>query len=132
MEGRRNIAWGFVFLGLFMATGFLLGYLHDLSPEREKWIAEYAAGRHFELRLAHVHGSLFGLINVAIGLALAKLPFPARPARAISWLALAGLLLPIGILGHALFGVPPVLVLLGGLSMIVATLWTGWAALRLA
>jgi hypothetical protein len=132
MEGKRNIAWGFVFLALFMATGFVLGYLHDLSPGRERWIAEYAAGRHFELRLAHVHGSLFGLINVAIGLALARLPLPPRPARAISWLGLAGLLMPIGILGHALLGVPPLLVLVGGLAMIAATLWTGWAALRLS
>ena len=131
MAGRKNVAWGFVFLALFMAAGFFLGYMHDLAPDKEAWAAQYAAGRHFELRLAHVHGSLFGLINVAIGLALMKLPLAPRQASAVSWLALAGILMPVGIVGHVLLGVPPVLVLVGGLSMIAATLWLGWAALRL-
>jgi hypothetical protein len=131
MEGRKNLAWGFAALGLFMASGFVLGYMHDLAPGREQWIAQYAAGAHFELRLAHVHGSLFGLVNVAIGLALMALPLPAPQARAISWLGLAGLLMPLGIIAHAFFGVPPFLVLAGGLAMIAAALWTGWAALKL-
>ena len=116
---------------LFMAIGFFLGYMHDLAPGREKWIAEYAAGTHFEIRVAHAHGALFGIINVAIGLLLLKLPVPAGAARWISRLALAGLLMPIGVLLHALFGLPPALVFLGGAAMIVATLWAGWAALRL-
>lgn len=132
MAGRRNLAWGFVFLALFMAAGFFLGYMHDLAPDKEAWIAQYAAGRHFELRLAHVHGSLFGLINVALGLALGKLPLGAGQASAISWLGLAGILMPIGIVAHALVGVPPFLVLVGGLCMIAATLWAGIAAFKLA
>ena len=131
MEGRKNLAWGFIALALFMAGGFFLGYMHDLAPDKEAWISQYAAGRHFELRLAHVHGSLFGLINVAIGLALMKLPLAPRQARAVSWLALAGILMPVGIIGHVLLGVPPVLVFVGGLSMIAATLWLGIAALAL-
>jgi len=60
-----------------------------------------------------------------------KLPLPSAQVRTISWLALAGILMPIGIVGHVLLGVPPFLVLLGGLSMIVATLWIGLAALKL-
>ena len=129
--GRKNIAWGFLFLGLFMAVGFGLGYMHDLAPGKEEWIVQYGAGRHFEIRLAHVHGSLFGLINVAIGWLLMKLPIPAGHARAISWIALVGLLMPLGIVAHALFGVPPLLVLVGGAAMIVASLWMGWAAFKL-
>lgn len=131
MEGKKNVAWGYLFLAGFMASGFVLGYMHDLAPEKEKWIAEYAAGVHFEIRLAHVHGSLLALINVAAGYLLMKFPVPARQARAISWLALAGLLMPVGIIAHALFAVPPVLVLVGGMAMIVATLWMSWAAFRL-
>jgi hypothetical protein len=123
MEGRANIGWGFLCLGLFMAAGFFLGFMHDLSPGREQWIAQYATGTHFEIRMAHVHGSLFGFINVAIGLALLKLGLPAVRARWISRLALAGLLMPVGIFLHALLGVPPLLVLIGGLAMVVATLW---------
>lgn len=132
MEGRKNIAWGFLFLGLFMASGFILGYMHDLAPGKDQWIAQYAAGTHFEIRLAHVHGSLLAFINIAAGYLLMKFPVPARQARAISWLALAGLLMPIGIIAHALLAVPPVLVLIGGLAMIVATLWMSWVAFQLS
>jgi hypothetical protein len=125
MEGRKNVGWGFVFLGLFMAAGFVLGYMHDIAPQKEQWIAQYASGTHFEIRVAHAHGALFGLINVAAGLALLWLPIPSSRARWISWLALAGLLMPIGVLLHALFAVPPLLVFVGGAAMIVATLWLG-------
>lgn len=131
MAGKKNVGWGFVFLGLFMAAGFVLGYMHDLAPQKEQWIAQYASGTHFEIRVAHAHGALFGLIDVAVGLALLGLPIPSSRARWISWLALAGLLMPIGVLLHALFAVPPLLVLLGGAAMIVATLWLGREALRL-
>jgi len=130
MEGRKNVVWGFVFLALFMAAGFFLGYMHDLSPQREQWIAQYASGTHFEIRLAHAHGALFGLINVAAGLALLVLPIPSNRALWISRLALTGLLMPIGIVLHVLFGVPPVLVFVGGAAMVIATLWLGWEALR--
>jgi hypothetical protein len=126
-----NVAWGFLFLAAFMASGFLLGYMHDLSPSREEWLTQYASGLHFETRLAHVHGTLFAVINVAVGYLLMKFPIPSGHARAISWLALAGMLMPIGILAHVLWGVPPILVLVGGLAMIVGTLWAGWAVLRL-
>ena len=131
MEGRKNVGWGFVFLGLFMASGFFLGYMHDIAPQKEQWIAQYASGTHFEIRVAHAHGALFGLINVTAGLALRGLPIPSTRARWISRLALAGLLMPIGVLLHALLAVPPLLVFLGGAAMIVATLWLGREALLL-
>lgn len=131
MEGRTNVGWGCVFLGLFMAAGFFLGYMHDIAPHKEQWIAQYASGTHFEIRIAHAHGALFGLINVAAGLALLGLPIPSHRARWISRLALAGLLMPIGVLLHALFAVPPLLVFLGGAAMIAATLWLGGEALLL-
>jgi hypothetical protein len=129
MAGKKNLVLGFLFLGLFMAVGFGLGYMHDLAAGKADWIAQYAAGSHFEIRMAYAHGGLFGIVNVAIGLALMKLPL--RAAGVISWLALGGLLMPLGIALHAAFGLPPVLVLAGGLSMILAALWTSWAAFRL-
>ncbi|HMM55168.1 MAG TPA: hypothetical protein PKC23_09150 [Candidatus Desulfobacillus sp.] len=131
MPGRKNIGWGFLFLGLFMAVGFFLGYMHDIAPNKEEWIAQYASGAHFETRMAHAHGGLFGLINVAVGLVLLKLPISATSARWISWLALAGLLMPVGITLHALFGAPPALVFLGGASMVIASLWLSLAAFGL-
>lgn len=130
MQGRKNIVAGFAFLAAFMAYGFVLIYLRDFAPGKEAWIADYAVGKHFEARLAHVHGNLFALINVAIGLVLARLPVAPPQARAISWLALAGMLMPLGILAEVAFGAPPALVLAGGLAMLAATVWAGWAALR--
>lgn len=59
MEGKRNIAAGFLFMAAFMVFGFILIYLRDFAPGKESWIANYATGKHFESRLAHVHGNLF-------------------------------------------------------------------------
>lgn len=131
MQGRKNIVAGLWSLAAFMIYGFVLIYLRDFAPGKEAWIAEYATGRHFESRLAHVHGNLFALINIAVGLLLWHLRPPARSARGISWLTLAGMLMPLGILAEVVFGVPPLLVLVGGVAMVVAMLWAGWAVLRL-
>ena len=59
MQGKKNIAAGFLFLAAFMLYGFVLIYLRDFAPGKEAWIADYAVGKHFESRLAHVHGNLF-------------------------------------------------------------------------
>jgi hypothetical protein len=104
----------------------VLGYFHDFAPEKEQWIANYALGKHFEIRMAHAHGSLFALINVAVGLVLLRLPMKEGSANWISWLGLAGLLMPIGITAKILFGIPPILVFVGGISTVLCT---GWLAL---
>lgn len=131
MAGRKNVALGFLFLAGFMILGFVLVYLRDFAPGKEQWIAEYAVGKHFESRLAHVHGNLFALLNIVVGYLLMKLPIPAGEARWISWIALAGMLMPVGILGEVLAGTPPAVVLAGGLAMTVAMLWMSWAVSRL-
>ncbi len=129
-NGRINIAVGFLFLALFMLYGFLLIFLRDFAPGKEQWIADYAIGKHFESRLAHVHGNLFALINIAVGLVLLRLPLAAATRRWTSGLALAGMLMPIGILTEVLFGVPPLFVIVGGISMVAAMTWLGVAAWR--
>ncbi len=129
-NGRINIAAGFLFLALFMLYGFLLIFLRDFAPGKEQWIADYAIGKHFESRLAHVHGNLFALINIAVGLVLLRLPLAAATRRWTSGLALAGMLMPIGILTEVLFGVPPLFVIVGGISMVAAMTWLGVAAWR--
>jgi len=50
MSGRHNIAFGFLFMGLFMVYGFVLIYLRDFSPDKEAWIAGDGNGPHFESR----------------------------------------------------------------------------------
>lgn len=87
-------------------------------------------GKHFESRLAHVHGNLFALLNIAVGLVLLRLPSSASRAW-ISGLALAGMLMPLGILAELVFGVPPVIVLAGGASMVVAMGWLAVASWRM-
>ncbi len=132
MQGKKNLAAGFIFLAAFMVYGFVLIYLRDFAPGKEAWIADYAVGKHFESRLAHVHGNLFAFINIVVGYLLLRLPVGDVSASWISWLALAGMLMPLGILSEVLFGVPPLLVIVGGVAMIAAMLWFGWAALWLS
>lgn len=131
MEGKKNIAAGFLFLTAFMAYGFVLIYLRDFAPGKEQWIAEYTVGKHFESRLAHVHGNLFAFINIVVGYLLLRLPIRAFASKWISWLTLTGMLMPLGILAEVLFGAPPVLVLVGGIAMVVAMAWFGGAALTI-
>lgn len=129
MTGKSNIAAGLLFLAAFMVYGFVLIYLRDFAPGKEQWIAEYAIGKHFESRLAHVHGNLFALLNVVVGYLLMRLPVPR--AKWISAFALGGMLMPLGILAEVLFGLPPLLVIVGGLAMVVAVIWLGLAVWRL-
>ncbi|WP_024342164.1 hypothetical protein [Bradyrhizobium japonicum] len=129
-EGTKNIVVGLMMLAGFMVYGFVLIYLRDFAPGKEKWIADYAVGKHFESRLAHVHGNLFALINVAIGLVLARFPLPKATGRSISWLGIAGLLMPLGILSEVFFSVPPLLVLAGGVAMVVCMAWLAVAVRR--
>ncbi len=128
MIGKKNIAAGFLFLAAFMIYGFVLIYLRDFAPGKEQWIAQYGVGKHFESRLAHVHGNLFAVINIVVGYLLMRLPIGAFSAKWISWLTLFGMLMPLGILAEVAFGVPPALVLAGGIAMVVAMIWFGAAA----
>lgn len=131
MNGKVNIAAGLWFLAGFMVYGFVLIYLRDFAPGKEQWVADYAIGKHFESRLAHVHGNLFALLNVLVGYLLLRLPVGGASGRWISTLALVGMLMPLGILSEVLFGLPPLLVIVGGVSMVVSMAWLGFAVWRL-
>ena len=130
MNGKNNIAIGFLVMGLFMAYGFFLIYLRDFAPGKEEWINSYSFGKHFETRLAHVHGNLFALLNIVIGFLLLHFHHTLKNTKAISWLAIIGLLMPIGILSEVYFGLPPALVLLGAMAMSGAVIWLGLSFLN--
>ena len=130
MNGKNNIAIGFLVMGLFMAYGFFLIYLRDFAPGKEEWINSYSFGKHFETRLAHVHGNLFALLNIVIGFLLLHFHHTLKNTKAISWLAIFGLLMPIGILSEVYFGLPPALVLLGAMAMSGAVIWLGLSFLN--
>lgn len=125
MNGKNNIAIGFLTMGAFMAYGFLLIYLRDFAPGKEEWVNSYSVGRHFESRLAHVHGNLFAFLNILIGYLLLHFQSKLTSTKYISWLALTGLLMPIGILAEVYFGAPPVFVLIGAIAMTASVVWLG-------
>lgn len=129
--GKRNIAIGLWVMAAFMAYGFLLIWLRDFAPGKEAWIASSHTGAHFEARMAHVHGNLFAFLNIVIGFLLLRLPIEPGIASRISWFALVGLLMPVGILGEVYLGLPPYLVLIGALAIFVATVTLGVAVLRM-
>jgi hypothetical protein len=112
-----------------MVYGFVLIYLRDFAPGAEEWAANYGIGRHFESRLAHVHGALFSLLNVVMGIVLAHIHVGARSRAGIAALSLIGLLMPLGIVAELLLGAPPYLVLVGALSILASFSWAGVAAL---
>ena len=125
MNGKNNIAIGFLTMGAFMAYGFLLIYLRDFAPGKEAWAANYSNGKHFEARLAHVHGNLFAFLNILIGYLLLHFKDQLKNVRVISWLALAGLLMPLGILAELYLGATPIFVLLGAIAMTTSVIWLG-------
>lgn len=127
MTGKNNIAIGFLIMGLFMAYGFLLIYLRDFAPNATEWADSYSNGKHFESRLAHVHGNLFAFLNILMGYLLLHFKDKIQNTKAISWLALTGLLMPIGILTEVYLGLPPVLVLVGAIAMTSSVVWMGIA-----
>lgn len=131
MNGKNNIAIGFLTMGLFMAYGFLLIYLRDFAPDKEAWVDSYSIGKHFESRLAHVHGNLFAFLNILIGFLLIHFRGKLKNVKSISWLALIGLLMPIGILSEVYFGLPPALVLIGAIAMTISVIWLGVSFIKL-
>lgn len=125
MSGKNNISIGFLTMGFFMAYGFLLIYLRDFAPGKEEWVNTYSLGKHFETRLAHVHGNLFAFLNIMIGYLLLQFQDKLKNVKTISWLALTGILMPLGILSEVYFGLPPVLVMVGAVTMTVSVVWLG-------
>lgn len=129
--GRYNVGAGLLVMAGFMLYGFFLIYLRDFAPDKEAWVASYSAGAHFESRLAHVHGALFSLLNLALGFVLVRLASATDRARgAAAVLGLTGLLMPMGILGEVYLGLSPVFVLVGAVAMTSSVVLTGVLALR--
>lgn len=126
-SGRYNLAAGLLAIAGFMVYGFILIWLRDFAPGKEEWIASYGIGKHFEARLAHVHGALFALINIVLGVVIPRLAPSSRAG--VATLGLVGLLMPVGILLEVYLGMPPYLVLVGAASILASVAWAGVAAL---
>lgn len=131
MNGKNNISIGLITMGVFMLYGFLLVYLRDFAPNAKEWAESYSIGKHFESRLAHVHGNLFAFLNIVIGYLLLQFADRLKKIKLISILSLAGLLMPLGILGEIYLGLSPVFVLLGALAMTTSVLILGVSFFKL-
>lgn len=117
MIGKNNISIGLLTMGVFMLYGFLLIYLRDFAPNAKEWAESYSIGKHFESRLAHVHGNLFAFLNIVIGYLLLQFSDRLSYKKTVSILSLTGLLMPLGILGEVYLGIPPIFVLVGAVAM---------------
>jgi poly(3-hydroxybutyrate) depolymerase len=130
-SGRYNAGVGLLVMAGYMFYGFVLIYLRDFAPDKEAWIAGYSVGKHFEARLAHVHGNLFSVLNIALAFVLARLTTASDRGRsAVAVLALAGLLMPAGILAEIYLGFSPIFVLIGAAAMTASVILAGLLALR--
>lgn len=125
MHGKKNIVVGLFVMAGFMLYGFLLIYWRDFATDAAEWAAAYGTGRHFEARLAHVHGNLFALLNILIGYLLFKLDIGDQQKKIVSWLGVTGILMPVGILMELILGASPIFVLVGAVSMTASVFLLG-------
>ena len=130
---QRHLRFGWWTLLLFLTLGLVLEALHGfkigayLNPSNDT--------RRLVWTLAHAHGTLFGLLNIAFAFTVGRLPdWPARPrATASACLRGATLLMPAGFFlgGLRVYagdpGVGIVLVPVGGLLLFAAVLLTALA-----
>lgn len=131
MNGKLNLSIGFFTMGFFMLYGFLLIYLRDFAPNASEWAESYGIGKHFETRLAHVHGNLFAFLNIVIGFLLLHFSDRLQHVKTISILALVGIVMPLGILGEVYLGLPPIFVLIGAIAITASVFILGYSFLKL-
>lgn len=130
MDGKKNIVVGLYVMAAFMIYGFLLIYLRDFAPNAAEWAASYGNGKHFEARLAHVHGNLFAFLNIVIGYLLFRLDINSQKKKLISWLGIIGLLMPIGIVLELVLSASPIFVLIGAISMTASIFILGYFVMK--
>lgn len=126
---RRHLVYGWWALAIFTALGLILEAAHGLKMG---WYLNITnATRRLSFTLAHAHGTLLGLLNIAFAVSLREIALsPVTAARASFALRAVTVLLPLGFLlggvafyagdpGYAIILVPPSgALLLIGLVMI--------------
>jgi hypothetical protein len=129
---RRHLRIGWWTLAIFLTLGLLLEAFHG-------WKARYyldvsASSRRLMWTLAHAHGSLLGLVNIAFAFSTSHLPAGRRLVLASASLIAGTLLLPAGFfLGGAQIhagdpGLGALLVPPGAVALIAAVVLTARAA----
>jgi len=91
---RTHLRAGWALVGVFAALGLLLEALHGFKVP---WYVDASAStRRLLWTLAHAHGLLLGLTNIAYGCTLAALPGLHLPRGCSRALLTAALMLPLG------------------------------------
>ncbi len=112
--GKKNLIIGSLWIMLFMLLG---GFLETKLADAE-WKKTMA---HHLLVSAHIHGGMFGVLNVLYGILIGKLRLSGTGIAAGSWLSIAGaLIFPIFMMGTLVLDPLKFAIPLGGLSMILA------------
>ena len=133
---RRHLRFGWVQLLLFLLLGLALEAMHGFKVG---WYLNAGQEtRRLLLTLAHAHGVLLGLVNVAFGATLHVMPrFDLRACRNGSPLLLAAsILMPVGFLlgGLVTYGGDPgvgIFLLAPGAALLaLAVAIVAWATLK--
>ena len=116
---RKNILTGILVLVFFLAMG---AYLKTQIGSSEEWMKSL---QHGMWKAAHVHGTVFGMLNLLFGILMAVFSLKDGIVKIGSILAVVGVLMPFGLF---LTGIAPAMKFLtpiGGFSMIIAWVLMG-------
>jgi hypothetical protein len=133
---RRHLTFGWWCLLLFLALGLVLEGL--LGFKVPMYVDLSNETRRLLWRLAHAHGTVLALVNIAWGLTQRAVlgPDSPPPATASRCLLCATLMLPLGFFlgGLAIHGGDPgngvLFVPVGGLVLLIAVLLMAWTVAR--
>jgi hypothetical protein len=131
---RRHLRWGWCALLAFLSLGIVLEAFHGFKVD---WYMSVASDtRRLLWRLAHAHGTLLGLVNLAFAFTLREAELAPKRAARLASAALMGatLLLPLGFLlgGWVIHsGDPSRAILLVPAGALLLLLSVGWIAGRL-
>ncbi|MBX3747779.1 MAG: hypothetical protein KF833_20925 [Verrucomicrobiae bacterium] len=100
---RRHLRYGWTGLLTFLTLGIALEVLHGFKVSW--YLSPDGTQRRLLLTLAHAHGTLFSLVQIALAFTLRAAPVPSgRLAGCMSWSMTSGqILLPLGFLLGALW-----------------------------
>ena len=119
---RKNLIVGMACVIVFMCLGAFLEMNH-----LTKWVGGMTRGMW---SLAHAHGTLFGVLNIIIGLLIINLKLDGKAMRIGSILAIVGVLVfPLGLFLDGINMKFEFIAPLGGLSMIAAWVLTLYSAM---
>lgn len=125
---RRSLGFGWWSLLCWLALGMVLEALHGFKI---RWYLDVAnEARRLQWNLAHAHGTLIALVNIAFAVSIRAAahaePLAARASACLRW---AGILMPVGFLLGGAFamggdpGYAIVLVPIGGVLLFAGVLF---------